>query len=157
MGETAALITDTKQWLYKQNEGFFRVDIPDTDGKIKVSFDVDESGTRTNVLDWKITLEVLDGGLIESDAPFMYEAPETGYQTTWSSSYSKESGRTSGTAKFYVKAGNVYGKLDVAYEPYFTQGAGFGNGFLIVEYWVNPSGSRNLLYNPVKRIIRLTR
>jgi hypothetical protein len=90
--------------------------------------------------EWAFRMEMPEGGFIEQNDEFPFEAPETGYQplmefnfrngdTNWTTNLSKD---------FYVRFGNPtrYGRLHVE-TSIMMQGARF-------TYAINPSGSRYL-------------
>ena len=110
------------------------------------------SGTRSNPGDWKIVIEAIDGGFIESDEVFMNIAPEDGYQRKVVLSYKKgdENYVSRVRKKYYLKSrgGQSYARLDMQIRPFFND----KKSGLRFKYWLNPNGSRNLQYDPKKRI-----
>lgn len=103
--------------------------------------------------DWVLTIEASDGGLIESEDEFMYVAPEKGYlpQIQYKMGKDEENWTAIIKKKFYIvsRGGRCVGRFnlhfDGGYEPPPT---GFG-----IEAWMNPAGSRNLEYDPMKPAI----
>jgi len=109
---------------------------------------------RRNQFDWKVTLAPVDGGLIRTNDIFPYEAPDSGYEKTYSFSQTMtDSNWLSSTSdlSFYVKAknGQIYGSVTIDFNTH-----PFGDFFTTVKVLVNPNGSRNLEYNPELRIER---
>ena len=107
---------------------------------------------RGKPFNWSIVLEIPDGGLVERADPYPYEAPATGYQASvqidmpanmpnWSSNLKRS---------FYFEGhhGAYYGRatIDVVanFQPPPT--------LFDAEVYANPSGSRNLEYDPQQRI-----
>ena len=103
--------------------------------------------------DWSFEIEPVDGGIIETDGPFPYLAPEIGYkpnylhmvttsQTNWSYNVGK---------LFYIKsrAGRVHARVQVAIYADYPDGSA-----LDLKYYANPSGSRNLEFDPKKRLTK---
>lgn len=104
--------------------------------------------------DWTLTVEAVDGGVIESTDEQMFLAPAEGYQPKISlhvpantSDWTDEK-----AVSFYVKSrsGKQYGQVEVnvmvgSDKP--TTGFSFRSA-------VNPSGSRNLEYDPMQDVIR---
>jgi hypothetical protein len=106
---------------------------------------------RGERFDWKATLEMPSGGLVKLEDAYANEAPMNGYETKiviempsispqWQSSVFR---------RFYFRSrgGTIYGRIaiDVTanYEPPPTG--------VTLEVFVNPSGSRNLEYDPIKQ------
>lgn len=99
--------------------------------------------------DWKCRVSVPGGGLVERNPEYDFEAPEDSYRATdeivmsnnaprqqWSSEVERE---------YFVKlAGNRYARLKL------TAFAG-PRTFFVLESYLNPSGSRNLEYDPAKQ------
>jgi len=101
------------------------------------------SGYR-NAFEWHATIEAIDGGLIQSDDDFMYDAPEEGYQpkiqidmpadtNKWASIYD-----ISFLAK--TRGGNVYSRVKFEFRVDSPKPE---TGFTITSA-ANPTGSRNL-------------
>jgi hypothetical protein len=101
---------------------------------------------------WQATLQAVDGGLIEMEDRYGNEAPVSGYQSQiqvnmdpskppWSEFYEKQ---------FYIKSqsGNRYGriKLKVIASMQPPPAA------IRIEAFINPSGSRNLEFDPAMQI-----
>jgi len=89
---------------------------------------------------WSFQIEIADGGFVEHNDEFPFEAPEHGYQPTVSFEFRKgDVGWTEGINKhYYLRFGNPprYGRLDL------QTGIDMGGAFL--TYAINPDGSRNL-------------
>lgn len=100
---------------------------------------------------WKATLEMPSGGLLKMEDAYPNEAPLDGYETKvvidmpstsphWQSSVFR---------RFYFKSRRdaIYGRMTIDltadYEPPPTG--------VTLEAWINPSGSRNLEYDPAKQ------
>jgi len=102
---------------------------------------------------WSYTISVVDGGLIEADDIYQNEAPEDGYQPTWTISQQIKNPHKLGisrTKKFYVKSrGGVYSKVYIEFIPYYRKEA----AVVEVNAWTNPKrNSRNLFYDQRKRV-----
>ncbi len=108
---------------------------------------------RGEHFDWKATIEVPDGGIVEQHDVYPNEAPVSGYE----GQYAIEMPATSKvwyasvTRTFYVKArdaklyARIRFKIIADYEPPPTN--------VTMEAYVNPSGSRNLEYDPAKEVL----
>lgn len=97
--------------------------------------------------DWTCEIEGIGGGLIETRDEFMYRAPESGYLPHYDVKISAGDEHWSDEIKrhFYLKSreGKVYARLDVEILANYRDKAVFS-----VKYYANPSGSRNLEYDP---------
>jgi hypothetical protein len=94
--------------------------------------------------DWHFTIEVLSGGGIqESNDEFMNIAPVDGYLTKVVMDMKKDDAnwKSQVQRQYYVnfRSGGLFGKIVV---DLVSGGGG------VVEIWTNPSGSRNLEYDP---------
>lgn len=89
---------------------------------------------------WSFRMEIPDGGFVEQNDEFPFEAPESGYQPAVSFEFDKASPdwATQIKAKYYVKLGTPprYGRLQVQ--------TGISYGGATLTYAINPDGSRNL-------------
>ncbi|MFH1024538.1 MAG: carboxypeptidase-like regulatory domain-containing protein [Planctomycetota bacterium] len=107
------------------------------------------SGDRSHY-DWGFSIEVINGGgLLEGTDEFMNDAPADGYAQKIIYEVKKDDPdwdkKCQVHRQYYVKFrnGSLYGKISLRWSPY---GSGFGGGDM--EVWINPSGSRNLEYDP---------
>jgi hypothetical protein len=103
--------------------------------------------------DWAFAMTAIDGGFIEiTNDGYLNEAPESGYQPQYkfNMSASEENAnwkkyaysRYVGVEKtFYFKSrnGQVYGHFHIKISPNYND-----TSALDIEYYINPSGSRNL-------------
>jgi hypothetical protein len=89
---------------------------------------------------WSFSLRIPNGGLIESDDEFQFEAPESNYQTTLEFNFNKgeTNWATQVTKQFYIAFGEPrkYGWLRIQ--------SNLGQETVFLTYAINPSGSRNL-------------
>jgi len=121
-----------------------------TSGQIHVAFTVGQGATYKNPTEWSVSLEANGGGLIETTDILMYSAPESGYQSNWSASFSPEGKvwTTELTRKFYLKShnGKIYGRLEMVFKPFrgLIYGPEKSKTHVRIKYWINPEGSRNL-------------
>lgn len=102
---------------------------------------------------WKCIMVAIDGGLIESDAEQMYLAPETGYQQQYhiEMAVSHPDWEEKAKRQLYLRSrgGEVYARLEVEVYANYQDKAVFS-----VEYYANPSGSRNLEYDPLQGMVK---
>lgn len=105
---------------------------------------------RGQRFDWKVTLEVPNGGLIEIGDAYPNEAPAEGYEasTVVEMPVNSTEWQSSVTRGYYIKSrgGQSYARVNLRitadYEPPPTG--------VTLEAFVNPSGSRNLEYDSTK-------
>ncbi len=89
---------------------------------------------------WSFKMEIPDGGFVEENDEFPFEAPASGYQSVLNFQF--QSGNTNwvqGINKtYYIEFGNppLYGRIQVQTD------ISYGGAFL--TYAINPDGSRNL-------------
>lgn len=107
-------------------------------------------GTRN--FDWQATIDAIDGGIIETKDEFMYRAPVEGYLPRIE--IKMASGDPNWTShkelSFYLKSqgGKHYSRVTVEFRTDSDQET---TGFTFTSY-INPTGSRNLEYDPAKEI-----
>jgi hypothetical protein len=106
-------------------------------GQLEISQNKPQWQTATN---WSFSLSIPDGGLVENQDEFQFEAPETGYQPTVEFDFTKgeTNWTTQVTKQFYIVFGQPqkYGWLRI--ESNLAQETVF------LTYAINPTGSRNL-------------
>jgi hypothetical protein len=109
--------------------------------------------------DWSFVLTANDGGFIEvTNNMYLNEAPESGYQRQYKvngcvTNYNEFQGYSLDRQdlKFFLKSrgGQVYGHFDIlGFYPYPPKEM----AALRIEFYINPSGSRNLEFDPAKQI-----
>lgn len=110
------------------------------------------------VYNWSFTVEVPEGGVLLTDAEQAFYAPADGYQPTASYSVSKNSALWSSQKKLtvYLVSGSPpkYSRLEFEINSNngFAPGGLGKEGVVSWEIFTNPSGSRNLEYDPEKQI-----
>lgn len=117
------------------------------EGDLIVSVQRPEHVAPKEKYDWSCTFQVTGGGLVESSDEFFNLAPETGYQPrievhmdadepNWAPNVKK---------KFYLQSrgGSLYGHLEIELVAQYRD-----KSALWIKYFVNPTGSRNLEYDP---------
>lgn len=102
---------------------------------------------------WSYILTVPEGGVVGLSGPFPYLAPEQGYQSEFIFMMDPTDPAWSDrpTKQFYLKSrgGKIYGRLALAVYAFSQNDTSFS-----VEYFLNPSGSRNLEFDPKKRLTK---
>jgi hypothetical protein len=107
---------------------------------------------RGRPFDWSATIKVPGGGLIEHSDMYPNEAPADGYeeQVSLAMPATAAGWRDSITRRYYLRArdgtlhANIQLEITADYEPPPTG--------VTLEAWANPSGSRNLEYDPMKTL-----
>jgi hypothetical protein len=106
-------------------------------GQLEVSQNKPPFHVATN---WSFSLSIPDGGLIENQDEFQFEAPEKGYQSTVEYNFTKDDPNwTTQVAKqFYFYFGNPrkYGWLRIE--------SNLAQETIFITYAINPTGSQNL-------------
>lgn len=91
--------------------------------------------------DWRCRITVLDGGIIERDSEWDFEAPLNGYITSDEFGYlkSEKEWRNDLTKKYYIKlSGEIYGYIIISMIAH-------GDHFIVVESYINPTpNDRNI-------------
>ncbi len=116
---------------------------------IQIQF-VAEQGKEIKRADWKVIFRSKSGGMLESDEPFMYLAPEDGYQQKIIVEQHKDDPefKSKVSKRYYLKSrsGKLYARLEMEITPFYND-----YSLIYMRYWVNPNGSRNLMYDEMKR------
>jgi len=106
-------------------------------GQLEISQNKPPFQEATN---WSFRMSIPDGGLVENQDEFQFEAPESGYQPTVEYDFTKDETNwtTQVSKQFYIAFGQPrkYGWL--RFESNLAQETVF------VTYAINPTGSRNL-------------
>ena len=122
-----------------------------TTGSGNIALRITKGQKANKRFDWTATVEGLGGtGLIESTDEFMATAPADGYQPQWTFSQKTddEKYQSEVQTKFYVKTGDgKYARVEIRIIPEYNETAAVD-----LTVYMNPSGSRNLEFNPDKAI-----
>lgn len=118
-------------------------------GDVKVERWVsDQNKDAAGRFDWKCRISVPGGGLIEKTELFDFDAPENGYTEAVEIDMPKTLGsnwqRTKRVEYFLKLRDGPFARVVL------TMHAGHNN-FLVMESFVNPSGSRHMEYDPSKQ------
>jgi len=100
--------------------------------------------------DWWVNIEAVNGGLLETNDVWLYEAPESGYQKTLTieEHHDAPEWRVSDDIKIYFKTHGNYGSAELK----IIANSGGNIGVYIDNVLINPGGSRNLEYDKAKKI-----
>lgn len=117
------------------------VEVRPGDGDVQIRF---SATTPTNaVFDWQWSVSIPNGGILESTNEFDFEAPLEGYRPGHEITFSVSDPRWTGdlSKNYVVRLRNgMYGRISFRLLAY--------NGMFRFESFINPSGSRNLEYDP---------
>lgn len=128
-----------------------KIDGASQQGDLQIKVQRPAGVARNDKYDWSLDIDAIGGGVIETNDEFMDQAPETGYQPRFQLVMNPTNPKWSHRVnkKFYLKSrnGQLYARMEVeVFSNYQNEGA------LGVRYFANPSGSRNLEYDPAKEI-----
>ncbi len=159
MGHPDALVNFEKSFSISKNGNPVQVDLvtsletKDGSNIIKVeawTFDQNITDPNSNLpYNWSCRITVPGGGLIRKSGEFNFEAPAEGYQASDEIAMPAILGkewRSQVPQSYFIKLGSgKYARID------FTMSAG-GSHFFAINSYLNPSGSRNLEYDPKKEL-----
>ncbi len=110
---------------------------PDPSGQLEIS---QVKPPWNEATAWSFRVSIPDGGLVENQDDFQFQAPETGYQPSVQYDFSKNDAgwTTQVTKQFYIAFGNPrkYGWLRFE--------SNLGQQTVFLTYAINPDGSQNL-------------
>lgn len=114
-------------------------------GDLKVWIQYTNQAVRGQLYDWSAEIDVINGGLQESDSYSMFSAPTEGYVPSfvWKNQIKGGQRGSIGNKKFYVMLNNgkIFGRIQIdLIAPFNDQTP----GLIRLSYAINPSGSRIL-------------
>lgn len=121
------------------------------DGDFRISVRRPLGWTNQIDYDWVVQIEAVNMELLETHDVFMYQAPESGYKSSWT--FTQKAGGKNYTRKvepnFYLRSrdGTEYGRIELMIKSDSRE-----KSAILLHYWLNPSGSRNLEFDPKKVI-----
>jgi hypothetical protein len=152
LGEGAKLTSGSKFWGIIPDGRVYTIDFlrqekiesSDAPGDIRISVDRPIHIAPRTKFDWSFSIEAINGGLLEAKDPFMYLAPESGYQPSYQftmSSTNADWKRELDGLQFYLESrgGRVHGRFTFDLIPDYNNLSVFN-----VSWAINPTGSRNL-------------
>jgi len=111
-----------------------------TSGQVAIQKLWEPKSLETGRNNWRFSIAVPEGGLIEHDEEFPFTAPETGYKPgyEWNFESSGTNWQATLSKYYFIKFGDPprYGRINL-------RTSAFGTG-VNLEYAVNPTGFRNL-------------
>jgi hypothetical protein len=97
---------------------------------------------------WIFKVRVNNGGIMEGTTVQRFVAPLSGYQPSFDYSFGENDRGKRNPNDYYVecRSGMSHARINLFVQPGETKGR------ITLRTWLNPSGSRNLEYDPMKRI-----
>jgi hypothetical protein len=154
------MIHDRKTYPFKTDNRIYTIDLlskrmaegTNEAGDLLVQFQRPPEIKRRDHFEWSFALTAIGGGLTGvTNEDYLNEAPARGYQPTFAIHMppSDPAWRAYAEQTFYLKSrnGQAYGHFHVKIYPESHDGAS-----LEIESYVNPSGSRNLEFDPAKQV-----
>lgn len=108
-------------------------------GQVKLELWRDVSAPNASVFDWKCQISVPNGGIVQCNDEFGFQAPESGYESSFvvDMPATNQNWQTELRTSFYIKTpNNDYGRVDFYLLAY--------NGVYTLHSAINPTGARNL-------------
>ena len=152
------MMQDRKTYQFKPDNRIYTVDLlskkmvegANNPGDLRVQFQRPMEIKQREKFEWSFTLTAIGGGVIEvTNDDYLNEAPVNGYSPTFSlnMSASNPDWRDYGEVTLYLKSreGRAYGHIHLKMNPNSRDGSA-----LEIESYFNPSGSRNLEFDPAK-------
>ena len=151
MGEKAQLVSSSKFWGIIPDGRTYTIDLlqgtkvesATADGDLRISVTRPAGVSRQDHYDWSFQITPIDGGIVQTEDEFMYEAPENGYAPSYD--FRLSTADTNWTARvkkdFYIETrnGKNYGRIDLEVFAHYQ-----GQGVLNIGWSINPNSSRNL-------------
>ena len=153
------MIHDRKNYQFKSDSRPYTVDLhtkkmsegTNEPGDITIQFQRPTAIKRGEHFEWSFALTAIGGGVIEvTNDDYLNEAPAKGFGPAFAlkMSPSDPAWRAYADKTFYLKSrkGQAYGHIQLKIYPESR-----GGSSLEIESYVNPSGSRNLEFDPAKQ------
>lgn len=157
-GQAEALLSGSIFKLCEQDGRFYIVNLKGNQigegaagGDLKISVRRPPGWVDQKDYDWSVQIDGTEMELLETKDEVVYQAPTTGYVPAWN--FAQKAGEESYVRKvnpkFYLKSrdGSIYGRIEMDLTSNYRDKFG-----VRIRYWLNPSGSRNLEYDPAKKI-----
>ncbi len=120
-------------------------------GDIAVRVERPSQASNREKYNWSVSFEAMNGGVVETEEEFPFLAPDSGYQPAIELKYDANDPKWKNYVekKFYLKSrgGKLYARIKVGIYPLYQNASA-----IRFEYFANPSGSRNLEFDPEKQI-----
>ena len=110
------------------------------DGQLEIAAITNTEKYPPKIFNWRASIVVLGGGLIEYTDEFPFEAPETGYQPNvdFDMPANAQDWKRLIEKSYFIRFGSPpkYGRINIRLNGASQKAS--------VSYWVNPTGSRNV-------------
>lgn len=116
------------------------------DHTLKVTCQRNDMSDYEDYGNWSITMSPVEGGIQETDALYLNEAPQGGYVPEITVSKRKSDPDYTHVIHparhyyYWAKNGSIYGSLEISFDPFSKK----DKCILMTKMKINPSGSRNL-------------
>jgi len=101
--------------------------------------------------DWQVKIELVNGGILKENDPYPYWAPENGFEPFFETNVSSNDVLWNAELRQYFYIKNAQGQYGRLFINLSTNSKRPDTG-IAVELWINPSGSRNLEFDPAKQV-----
>ncbi|HEY1662004.1 MAG TPA: carboxypeptidase-like regulatory domain-containing protein [Verrucomicrobiae bacterium] len=153
------MIHNNQRYQFKSDNRIYTIDLlsgkmvegTNGTGDLLVQFQRPSQIKPHENFEWAFTMTAIGGGVIEvTNDGYLNEAPANGYQPQYKfdpAIVNLNGHGWNGEVTFYLKSrnGKVYGHFHIRVNPVSRDGSS-----LEIESYVNPSGSRNLEFDPAK-------
>jgi hypothetical protein len=137
-------------------ENHKKIEGTNIDGDLLVQIERPPQIKPREKFDWSFVMTAINGGFIEiTNAGYLNEAPESGYDQQYKINMLSSDPKWQGwqiEKTFYLKSrsGQVYGHFHLEIIPDYND-----TSALNIEYYINPSGSRNLEWDGKIQVYKL--
>ncbi len=117
------------------------------DQSIAISINRPAIASNADKYDWSVRIQMAGGGLLESEDEFMYRAPASGYKPNFVFQFKKDADGWNSALKkkfFLETRQGIRGTVELEVYPVNLG----GKTTFRLNSVINPSGSRNLEYDP---------
>lgn len=159
------------EWRFPVNAGPVRINLetgklggPEADLIVTVSRNPLRMPFGARGFAWQATVEVVSGGLLRAGERDYYNlAPESGYQPIFEHKQESQNAMDSSVKwtwsrdiedTFFIssRSSKNFARVNLRISPHADQNEGDNLALISGEIWLNPSGSRNLEFDPKKAI-----
>lgn len=149
LGDKEQLVTGEKFWGIIPDGRVYTIDLlkgikaesADAAGDFRIAVSRPAGVSRQDRYDWSFQIMPIEGGIIETEDDFMYQAPERDYASKYD--FHLNASETPWTyrikKKFYTEARGHFARIDIEVFAHYQD-----QGVLNISWAINPTGSRNL-------------
>lgn len=157
-GPTEPLIKAEKNYSIEANGSVYTIDLLKrkivmgnaAQGDLRVQVKRPTQISRKAPYQWSFTVDAVDGGIVETNDIFPLQAPSSGYESGYEYVMDPSQSKWADALKkrFYIRTrgGKLYASMDILVSNYDD------DAYIETKYFANPAGSRNLEFDPAKKI-----